>query len=418
MAPDPTSGPAAPRGFRPGPFAFHEEVELEIETLTNMGQGLGRRDGWVTLVPFALPGERVRARVYRNQKNYSEADLVEVLRPSPERVEPGCPLFGTCGGCQYQNLAYEAQLRWKTRQVEELLWHMARVEAPVRPAIPSPRPYGYRSKLTPHFAKPKSGQAPRIGFLRAGSRSALVEVDRCPIAMDGINAALPGLKAKVRERARRRPFRKGATLLLRQHADGVATDPKEIVRERVGPLSFRFPAGEFFQNNPFILERFAGYVGAQAAGGGARFLVDAYCGSGLFALTAARRFERVLGVEISEPSLAWARENARSNGVENVDFRVGDAADLFAQAPFPGEETAAVIDPPRRGADEAFLRQLLAFAPRTAVYVSCNPATQVRDLNVLLPGGYAVAEVQPFDLFPQTKRLECVVTLRRRDGSP
>src|SRR6185503_15427526 len=119
-------------------------------------------------VPFALPGELVRARVYRNDSNFSEADLVSVLRPSPHRVEPPCPLFGDCGGCQYQQLVYDEQLAWKRRQVGELLRHMAKVEFPVAPVIPSPREYGYRSKITPHFEPDRDGRIGPIGFLRQG----------------------------------------------------------------------------------------------------------------------------------------------------------------------------------------------------------------------------------------------------------
>jgi 23S rRNA (uracil1939-C5)-methyltransferase/tRNA (uracil-5-)-methyltransferase len=141
--------------FNDQPFPYHHELELEIATLTNLGVGLGRvqvgEGKWVVMVPFTLPGEKVRVRIYRNHKNFSEADLLEVLTPSPHRVDPQCPLFGRCGGCQYQHLAYAEQLKWKRQQVEELLKYMANVEFPVAPVIPSPREFGYRSKLTPHF---------------------------------------------------------------------------------------------------------------------------------------------------------------------------------------------------------------------------------------------------------------------------
>ncbi len=402
-----------PRKFRPEPFHYHQEIELEIETLTNMGQGLGRHDGWVVMVHFALPGERILARVYRNEKNYSEADIAAILRPSPDRVEPVCPVFGQCGGCQYQNFAYEAQLEWKNRQVKELLWHMARVEHPVLPAIPSPKRYGYRSKLTPHFPQPRPGEPPRIGFLRPGSRSSYVEIERCPLVSEPMNQALAQLRAQTQDEHRRRPFKRGGTLLVREHLDGVATDPKQAIREKVGDIVFSFPAGEFFQNNPSILEAFAGYVAQKALSGGATRLVDAYCGSGLFCLAAARHFEQAIGVEVSELSVDSAVRNAAANGVANARFVLGDASDIFAHIDFPGSATAVVIDPPRKGSDEAFLAQLVAFGPRTVVYVSCNPATQMRDLRVLLDAGYAIDEVQPFDLFPQTKHLECIVTLQK-----
>ena len=406
-----------PRNFRPEPFQYHEEIELEVETLTNMGQGLGRHNGWVVMARFALPGERIKARIFRNDRNFSEADLVEVLRPSPDRIEAPCPVFGECGGCQYQNLAYPTQLEWKTRQVQELLRHMAKVEQEVQPAIASPKQYGYRSKITPHFPKPRSDNKVHIGFLRAGSRSRYVEIERCPLVSDAMNEALQRLRRQTQARQERKPFRKGGTLLIREHLDGVTTDPRAIIREQIGDLVFSFPAGEFFQNNPSILPAFTDYVSRKASEGGARHLIDAYCGSGLFSLTAARRFTEAVGIEVSEHSVQYAVENAKTNGIENARFVVGDAAAIFEQITFPGDDSAVIIDPPRKGSSEAFLAQLIAFRPQTIVYVSCNPATQMRDLRVLLDGGYRIDEVQPFDLFPQTKHLECIVTLTR-DPSP
>lgn len=443
--------------FNDQPFAYHQELELEITTLTNLGSGLGRvalpgdeEAKWVVMVPFTLPGERVRVRAFRNHKNFSEADLLEVLTPSPHRVTPGCPLFGRCGGCQYQHLTYAEQLLWKQRQVAELLQHMAGVEFAVSPVIPSPREYGYRSKITPHFAAPRYMRTPTaaasteedqeesvpaavsstadltiapdaapnevtmhfpIGFLRQGTRFDIVDVPRCPIATDAINTRLAEVRADVY--LKRDSYNRGATLLLRDASGTVTTDYDAIVTESVGDLKLHFLARDFFQNNPFILPAFTGYVRAEAAASGARFLVDAYCGSGLFALSAASAFERVAGVELSASSVKFARENATANGIDNATFLAGDAAAIFDGLDFPAAESVVIIDPPRKGCDRSFLAQLFAFNPRAVVYVSCDPATQMRDLREFLAAGYTLGAAQPFDLFPQTRHLECVLTLRR-----
>ena len=444
--------------FNDHPFPYRTEIELEISTLTNLGVGLGRVElpggrktgnsgpaqienreskienssGWVVMVPFTLPGERVRARVYRNHKNYSEADLLEVLTPSPHRIDPKCPLFGACGGCQYQHLTYAEQLGWKRRQVEELLKYMAGVEFAVNPVIGSPREFGYRSKITPHFrvrgggsgsSRAAGGTAqpelspPRadvpIGFLKQGTRFDLIDVPQCPIATPEINAKLPEVRARTQARLAAGEYKRDATLLLRHAQEGVITDYDAVIHEKVGDLRLHFLARDFFQNNPFILPAFTGYVREQAAATGARFLVDAYCGSGLFALSCAPAFERVAGVEISETSVKFATENAAANGIANATFRAGDAAQIFAGLDFPPPDTAVVIDPPRKGCDESFLNQLFAFGPRAVVYVSCDPATQMRDLKLFLAAGYRLTAVQPFDLFPQTRHLECVITLVR-----
>lgn len=404
--------PTPPRKFVPVPFSYHQEIELTIESLSNQGDGVGRIDNWVVFVPYTLPGEKVRARVYRNDKNCSNADLVEVLEPSPHRVEPQCPVFGHCGGCQYQHLNYEAQLKWKTEQVADLLRLQAGLALPVNPAIPSPVTYGYRSKITPHFHKPKDAKIGNIGFLKVGSRSEVCDIRQCPIAMDELNAALPAVRKSVHAAAAQ--YRRGATILMRASEGSVITNNNAICTEHVGNLTFNFLAGDFFQNNPFILPAFTGYVAEQACASGAKYLVDAYCGSGLFALSLAHRFEKVLGVEVSETSADWARANARSNGITHASFLAASAEAIFEQVDFPAEETAVVIDPPRKGCDLVFLNQLFAFGPKRVVYVSCNPATQIRDLAEFDKAGYKVVEVQPFDLFPQTKHLECVATLEKQ----
>jgi tRNA/tmRNA/rRNA uracil-C5-methylase (TrmA/RlmC/RlmD family) len=404
--------------FNAHPFAYHQEIDLEISTLTNLGLGLGRvpveGSSWVVMVPFTLPGERVRARIYRNHKNYSEADLITVLSPSPSRTEPRCALFTRCGGCQYQHLAYAEQLEWKRRQVAELLEHMAGVTFPVDPVVGSPRPYGYRSKITPHFAAPRTPEDAStlpIGFLRQGTRFEIVDVPRCEIGTDAINESLAAARASVRERAAGGEYQRGATLLFREAGGVVTTDYEAAVTEDVAGLRLHFLARDFFQNNPFLLPAFVAHVRSEAAATGARFLADCYCGSGLFALGCAGSFEKVAGIEISETSIAFARDNASANGITNAYFQAGDASALFAGLQFPAGETVVVIDPPRKGCDDAFLDQIFAYRPRGVVYVSCDPATQMRDLKRFTEVGYGLKRVQPFDLFPQTRHLECVMTL-------
>jgi tRNA/tmRNA/rRNA uracil-C5-methylase (TrmA/RlmC/RlmD family) len=403
------------RNFHPHPFSWQQEITLTIDSLSNLGHGVGRADGdWVVFVPFALPGEKVLARVFRNSPNYSEADLVSVLEPSADRVEPVCRLFGDCGGCQYQHLSYPAQLDWKRRQVEELLQHLAGLTFPVNPVIPSPMEYHYRSKITPHFQKPVKGVVGPIGFLRQGRRQQVLDVPGCPIASEAINETLPKVRKAVHDRAA--AYKKGATLLLRESADGrVCTDSTDVCEAEVGGVRFEFPAGEFFQNNPHILPAFAAHVARQAGAGGAcDFLVDAYCGSGLFCLTAAGHFKQAAGIEISEAAIDWARRNAERNDIANCRFQAGEAHAIFdtVRDDFDPARTAVVIDPPRRGSTPEFLDQLLAFGPARVVYVSCDPATQMRDLGHLVPA-YRLIDVQPFDLFPQTRHLECVITLEK-----
>jgi 23S rRNA (uracil1939-C5)-methyltransferase/tRNA (uracil-5-)-methyltransferase len=399
-----------PRNFRDQPFSYHQELDLVIDNLSNLGQGVGRVDGWVVFVPYALPGEKVKVRIWRNKSNYSDADIVEILEPSPNRVEPGCALFGDCGGCQYQHYSYESQLEWKSRQILEMLRRIGGIEFPVNACIGSPITYGYRSKITPHFREPPNRGNVPIGFQKADSR-AIVDVPQCPIASDAINEKLTELRTDLRRG--KHSFRRGATVVLRDSDQGVSTDMKAILTTKVGDLSFRFIAGEFFQNNPHVLPRMVEYVVSQAAAPGIDYLVDAYCGVGVFALCGASKFEAVHGVEVNAKTHELASQNAEVNGIGNCRFELGQAEAIFNHLDFPSKKTAVILDPPRKGCDKQFLEQLLDYGPARIIYVSCGPDTQARDAKILVDADYKVMAVQPFDLFPHTRHIENIMVFAK-----
>jgi 23S rRNA (uracil1939-C5)-methyltransferase len=400
LTPDPPEPPSLPL-----------VLDLVVSSLEADGRGVGTAAGMIIRVPFVLPGEVARVRVWRRERgDDAEADLLEILTPSPERRPAACALFGTCGGCQVQHLPYPRQVEWKTATVRALLAPLGLGER-VMEGIGSPRELGYRSKITPHHDRPRPGQPLPIGFLKVGRRSQVVDVARCPLATDAINARLTTFRAEITAAA---PTRKrGATFLLRDALSGVTTDPDARIVERVGPLELEFFAREFFQNNPFLLPRLVDAVVGAAVAGGARVLIDTYSGSGLFALSAATRFASVVGVEVSPGAVAAAGANAARNGITNARFVVADAARIFAELDVPGTEAAVVVDPPRKGCSREFLDQLVTFAPRTIVYVSCNPVSLATDLQRLLAAGYTVDRVQPFDMFPQTRHVENVAVLNR-----
>lgn len=409
-----------PKQFKNHPFRFHEELTLDITDLTNQGDGVAKLtdplrqlENYVIFVPFTAPGDKIIARIIHNAKNVSRAELVEILTPSPSRTEPLCPHFTHCGGCQYQHLSYPAQLQHKTQQITQLLQRLAGAQHPVNPTIPSPRPFHYRSKLTPHFRKPYNGKISEIGFHHHNSKQ-LIDIDFCHLALPEINEALPALKCSVRQAGKR--YKTDETLLIRAASGDIATDPSTAITEHIGELNLHFLAGDFFQNNPYLLPDFVAYAAQQAKPDSPQqqHLIDAYCGSGLFALSLAKHFEQVTGIEISETATDWARQNARLNHLENTQFISACAEAIFTKIDTSHAQTFTVlIDPPRRGCSPDFLSQLIEFAPVKIVYISCEPATQMRDLSTLLDNGYAICDVQPFDLFPQTRHLECIITLDR-----
>ena len=453
-----------PRKFVPTPFDYHKELTLRVDALTNLGIGICRHrlkeeedpsvaeaptetrggGGWVIMVPNVIPGELIRCRVYRNHKSYSDADLMEVVEASPDRVNPACELAAVCGGCQYQHMTVARQREWKARQVDELFERVAGLEGgeidrpDVLPTVGTDEVYNYRSKITPHYDRPKDGAIEAIGFKQKSSRR-IVDVPYCHIATDAINDKLEKVRedkfAEAREGRLRRP-KKGATVLLRDANEGVVTDSNEYVTTPVRHLTFRLRAGNFFQNNPFMLPVMVDLVVDAASrphirtGEFMTHLIDCYCGSGLFALGSASHFDTCVGIEVNDEAVKEARVNAELNGVGNCRFVSASAEAIFESKDavtvgedgidvlvddFPRDTTTVVVDPPRKGCSEEFLEQLNAFQPARVVYMSCDPSTQARDAKYLVEtAGYEVASIQPLDLFPQTRHIECLAVFERK----
>ncbi len=376
-----------PTQYQPG-----QRLRLVVDSLAYGGDGVGRVDDFVVFVPFTAPGEEVEVELTEVKKKFARARLLEVLRPSPDRVPPTCRHFGECGGCQYQHLAYEAQTRIKFDQIQNLLTRLGGFpDTPVDPVVPCPAPFGYRNRIMVRSQWDRRVQALVIGFIRADNRF-VVDVDHCPIAEPALNEQLLEV--------RRNPPPKG----------GIK------VNLRVAPEGWEVPPDSFFQNNFHLLPGLVGTVRDRLRDGGARHLVDAYCGVGFFALECASLVERFTGVEIDRMAIRAARKNQELRGAANGDFIVGPAEEWIPALlqRFPAEKTAVITDPPRVGCAAPFVEALRATGPAQVIYVSCHPATLARDLKALCAdGAYRLDRVTPLDMFPQTQHLECVADLRR-----
>jgi len=322
--------------------------------------------------------------------------------------------------------------------------------------IPSPLQYGYRTKITPHFQRPPKGVKRlegstkpswlNIGF-NANDTSRVLDIEECPIATPTLNEAYGPIREEIASKIM--TYKRGATLLLRESlpipGEGTAetvdpdtaicvTNPKGKVREKVGGKFFEYGANVFFQNNNSILAPLISYVrdAVFAAGGDPdrprpSHLIDAYCGTGLFAISLADDFEKVVGIELDKDSIQSATRNAVLNGLQGkCSFVSGDAADIFSDVEdrreFPRYQTVLIIDPPRKGTDERFIDQMIEFGCGLVVYVSCNAHTQARDLGMILGKTtedgrrYVVESLRGFDLFPQTAHVESVAVLRLKEG--
>jgi 23S rRNA (uracil1939-C5)-methyltransferase len=350
-----------------------QEIDVEINDIGFGGRGVGRIDGVACFVPGVIEKEKVRVKIAKVKSRMMEAWLLEVLEPSPYRVEPPCPVFLKCGGCSYQHIDYPHQLQIKETQLREALRRLGGLsEPPVLPMIASPEPYGYRNRIAVHV---RDGN---VGFFAEGSNR-VIPVKKCLIASPEVDL---GFQDLLKERPRDGDYLIGEKKRyggFRQVNNAVAEILKETVREAVRP------SGE----------------AAPLAG----LLVDAYCGAGFFAHELQELFTKVIGIERSIASVAMASRQAG----ENEEYLAGDVELKLSEALGAGkpEETVLLLDPPSEGLAELAMEAILQNPPARIVYVSCNPATLARDAK-RLAGNYRLVQVTPLDMFPQTAEIESV----------
>jgi tRNA/tmRNA/rRNA uracil-C5-methylase (TrmA/RlmC/RlmD family) len=378
-------------GVAPG-----ERCTLSIQDIAFGGEGVARLGELVVFVPFVLPGEIVEAEIVEVKKRFARARLLRVARASPERVKPACPYFGICGGCQYQHMDYPAQLRVKHKQISDLFERVGGfASAAIAPVIPCPRPYGYRNRIMIRSQWDKFKQGLNIGYIKADSRL-VVDIQECPIAE-------PALNEQIR-RVRAHPPPKGGIKVVL----------------RIAPEGWEVPRDSFFQNNFALLPGLVEAARSAFRAGGARFLLDLYCGVGFFSVELADLAERYAGVELDQLAIGAARRNAVARGRPNGEFIAGRAEDLLPALlrRFPSMESAVLLDPPRTGCPPQSLELLRQTRPRQIIYISCHPATMARDLNVLCSGDvFKLVKLSPLDMFPQTMHVECVADLRLQSGT-
>jgi tRNA/tmRNA/rRNA uracil-C5-methylase (TrmA/RlmC/RlmD family) len=373
------------------PLKIGDKLIVTIQDIAFGGEGVGRVDDFVVFVPFVLVSEAVEVEITEVKKNFARAKLLRVVQPSPERVAPACRYFAQCGGCQYQHIDYAAQLRLKHKQIADLFQRIGGLEqARIAPVIPCPRPYGYRNRIMIRSQWNKPEQKLNIGFVRCDC--GLVEdIEECKIAE-------PALNDEIR-RVRAHPPPKGGIKVVL----------------RVSPENWDVPPDSFFQNNfsllPQLVETVRGFLRAS----GARHLLDLYCGVGFFGIELADAVESFVGVECDQRAIQSARRNAAARNIGNGEFIASAVEAVLPERlkKFSPEQTAVLLDPPRKGCWPETLQMLRESKPAQVVYVSCHPATMARDLNILCGNGvFELAWVQPLDMFPQTQHVECVADLR------
>jgi len=430
--------------------------ELKIEKLTYGGAGFGKIEGKAWFVPGTAPGDVVRVAVTKEKKSYAEGEVAELVHPASCRVEPPCPIFGDCGGCNWQHISHEEQLTQKTEIFAETLRRLGGIEGEVvLPTLASDKAYGYRSRIQLKLST--RGAATYLGFFRGGTHEVVDAPMGCAISDDALNRAAAELRTVFSELPERKGVTgidlamgdDGATIAIVHGSSAVEASLADRLRRAQGALpsvgglflrgggrkvfgieelSYRVPA-EFLPGLPETTLTFARGGFSQVNYGqnlklirtvwewggfrGTERLLDLYCGNGNFSIPLARCVGEVVGVEGHGASVADARKNAERNGIANATFVVCDAAKAVRRFAADGERFDTIIlDPPRSGADA--IPEIAALGAATIIYVSCDPSTLARDLRLLGEHGYTVVRSQPVDMFPQTYHLESVTLLARR----
>jgi 23S rRNA (uracil1939-C5)-methyltransferase len=400
------------------------EHDITLTTLTYGGDAMGRlEDGRAVFVPFGLPGERVRVRLIDEKRGFARAGLVEILEASPQRITPRCIHFGVCGGCHYQNLPYQEQLKAKTEILRDQLARIGRIEnPPVQDMVASLSPWNYRNHVQFHLTEEGD-----LGYMTAGAPRVFA-ISECHLPEGSINSLWPQLEFEPGMEIERISLRSGLDEELMLVLESDSPEPPELEIEagisaahvfednavviagsdhlliRVLDRDFKVSAASFFQVNTAMAGKMVEHILANLPVSSSTTFLDVYCGAGLFSAFLAPKCGRVIGME-SSPS-ACEDFAVNLDEFENVELYEGLAEDVIPHLDVKPD--VVLVDPPRAGLDKQVIDGLLKLSPETIAYVSCDPSTLARDAARLINGGYRLKQVTPFDLFPQTFHIESI----------
>lgn len=452
----------------------NQEFIVEIEDLTAEGAGVAKLDGYTLFIKDALIGDQARVSIMKTKKNYGYARLVEVLEPSKDRVDPACPMARKCGGCQLQHLHYEAQLSYKQDKIASCLGRIGGFQQiPMEPIMGMEEPYYYRNKAQFPVGRDKNG-ALITGFY-AGHTHTIVDTSHCMIQAKENDTLLAFVKEYMEECGVSTYDENSHTGLVRHILTRVGFATKQImvcliingdklpkqevlveklssvpgmtsisinrnkektnrilgdrcetlwgkayIEDYIGDIKYQISPLSFFQVNPVQTTKLYQTALEYADLRGDEIVWDLYCGIGTISLFLAQKAKQVYGVEIVPQAIEDARKNAALNHMSNADFFVGAAEEVLPAKYAESNGTMAadviVVDPPRKGCDEALLDTIIKMNPKKVVYVSCDPATLARDLKILCRNGYQLQRVRGCDMFPQSFHIEtvCLLTLQNK----
>lgn len=454
------------------PVEKNKDYEIYIDGLGNMGEGVGKIDNFTIFVKGAIKGEKVRIKITKVNKNFAFGRLIEVIEEAKDRSEPICSNYKRCGGCQMQHLSYEAQLEFKKQKVVDCIERIGKIDSNsviIHDTIGMNPPHYYRNKVQLPVGE-KNGE-PQIGFYAERSHE-IIDIDKCYIQFEAANEIMSLIKAwmteykirgyneqtgtgTLRHIMVRRGFKTGQIMLVlvttnenlphkKELIDAITENINEItgiiqninskktnvilgekeitlwgkdqIQDYIGEFKFNISSKSFFQVNPVQTEKLYNAALKYAGLTGNEVVFDAYCGTGTISLFLSQNAKMVYGVEIIPEAIENAKINAIENKIKNAEFIVGKSEEEIPKLIERGiKPEVVVVDPPRKGCEKVLLESIASAAPRTIVYVSCDPATLGRDLGILNGIGYEVKEVQPVDMFPETGHVETIVLIQRAD---
>jgi 23S rRNA (uracil1939-C5)-methyltransferase len=389
--------------YKPG-----DVLDVKIEKIVPKGFGIAFAEGLTVFVPLTAPGDRVRVRIGKLKGNSAFCEIEELLEGGPERQAPPCPYFGECGGCDFQQMTYEAQLAAKVGIVRDCLERIGKFQNLGEiPIVASPEALNYRLRAQWHTDIAKQA----IGYFRRETHD-VIDVDHCPIATRELNAELKRLRAEI-------PWKNiwsNRIAIDAAHGDGETVsvyaeelvEPTVDVRMRVREDEYAFSARTFFQGNKFLVGKL---VELATDGLSGRHAVDLFSGVGLFSLPLSRRFEKVTAVEANGLAVEYAERNAAAAGRQNIEFVSVEVEKLLRDDSLEDVDLV-IFDPPRSGTSKETVLRMMELKAPVISYVSCEPSMLGRDLRWMVDGGYEIASMTAVDLFPHTHHVETVVRLR------
>jgi len=381
---------------------LRDHITIKIESIAFGGHGVGRIDNFVVFVPFAAPDDELEVEIVETKKKFARGRIVKILKPSPLRDVPSCVHYENCGGCCYQHLKYEQQLKIKKKQVQDAFLKIGKIASPpVLEPVASPQVYHYRGKAQLHAANEDSGCV--LGFLDV-SGGKIVDIERCEIMEETINNQIRDMRQNTKSLSTE------SNLTIWSELQNDASANNNQIKRTVKGKEFFVPSGGFFQANLYLTDRLVDEVCRLVMPEKIDTLIDAYCGSGLFSISLSPYAQKVVGIETGQQAVNYAKRNAEENGAYNAKFICGDVESVLLQEFALGAAhiDLLLIDPPRSGCDGGALKAIATLRPQKVIYISCNPATQARDIKYLQECGYDLLSLLPLDMFPQTEHIEVI----------